>query len=120
VKTGVGFSGTVCKSEDFDLVRYFWGDEVMNFREEKVEALTIATLSDMPILLRRVVGILSQVVRRRIARREGLFRRFVDEGVLVSAKDFLFGSQPVVEFQARLPASPQVEFVGPSSDLFFE
>jgi len=60
------------------------------------------------------------LVRRRIARRERLFRRFVDEGVLVSAKDFLFGLEPVVEFQARLPASPEVEFVGPSPDLFFE
>src|SRR5260370_38588130 len=60
------------------------------------------------------------LARRRIARREGLFRRFVDEGVLVSAKDFLFGLEPVVEFQARLPASPEEEFVGPSPDLFFE
>src|SRR5690349_6656978 len=57
------------------------------------------------------------LVRRRIARREGFLRGFVDEGVLVSAKDFLFGLEPVVEFQARLPASPEVEFVGPSPDL---
>ena len=37
-------------------------------------------------------------------------RRFVDEGVLVSAKNFLFGSEPIVERRAGLVAALKVEF----------
>ena len=54
-----------------------------------------------------------------IAGRERLFRRFVDECVLVRVKNFLFGLQPVVELRAQLITPPDGELLGSLPDTFF-
>ena len=55
-----------------------------------------------------------------VARREGLFRRFVDTGVPVGPKNLLFGVDSVIEVGARLIASLDVALVASSPDSFFE
>jgi hypothetical protein len=46
-----------------------------------------------------------RLVGGSVARREGLFRRFVDTGVPIGPKNLLFGVEPVIEVGARLIAS---------------
>jgi len=60
------------------------------------------------------------LVGRSVAGRERLFRRFVDEGVLVGSKNLPFSLDPVVQLLASLMASLHVKFIGPPLDSFFD
>ena len=65
-------------------------------------------------------GIAVRLVGGSVARREGLFRRFVDTGVPIGPKNLLFGVEPAIEVGARLIASLDVALVASSPDSFFE
>jgi hypothetical protein len=53
-----------------------------------------------------------RVVGGSVARREGLFRRFVDTDIPVGPKNVVFGVERVIEVGARLLASLDVALVG--------
>jgi hypothetical protein len=65
-------------------------------------------------------GIAVSRVGGSVARREGLFRRFVDTGVPVGPKNLLFGLDSVIEVGSRLIPSLDVALVASSPDSLFK
>src|SRR6516164_7452696 len=84
------------------------------------EAHKVSSSTTMTNKIRHFITSRMLLIGWRIAGRERLFRRFVDECVLVGVNNFLFRLQPVVELRAKLIAALHVEFLGSLPDTFFE